>query len=204
MRSAKSCNRCSTMRFSIWPHRRQRPSQGAWPSSKRLVTTKRGLVSLSGSFRTTDSRTKGARRSPFRELSAPGRIAQVSDDPFPRDRPSFKKHRETTGPDAATERHCACAVTNRIPSTAGPGLTSRQSGLQAVTAPASGRRTQRKEPAMANSTETRTPSSPRSGAEPDRSTRLPGRKRGATIAEPGALSRTCPPVRHTPERGRPS
>ena len=57
---------------------------------------------------------------------------------------------------------------------------------------------------MANSTETRTPSSPRSGAEPDRSTRLPGRKRGATIAEPGALSRTCPPVRRTLERGRPS
>ena len=36
---------------------------------------------------------------------------------------------------------------------------------------------------MANSTETRTPSSPRSGTEPDRSTRLPGRNRGATIAE---------------------
>ncbi len=36
---------------------------------------------------------------------------------------------------------------------------------------------------MANSTETRTPSSPRSGAEPDRSIRLPGRNRGATITE---------------------
>ena len=139
----------------------------------------------------------------FRELSAPGRIVRVSGDPFPQDRPGFKKHRETTGPDAVTERHCARAATNRIPSTAGPDLTSRQSGFQAVTAPASGRRAQRKEPAMANSTETRTPSSPRSGAEPDRSIRLPGRKRGAAIAEPGAAT-TCPPVRRALERGRPS
>ena len=84
---------------------------------------------------------------------------------------------------------------------------------------------------MANSTETRTPSSPRSGAEPDRSTRLPGRKRGATIGtlrrgalplsrrrtiDVAHLSRadgqtshideptTYPPVRRTLERGRPS
>ena len=49
---------------------------------------------------------------------------------------------------------------------------------------------------MANSTETRTPSSPRSGAEPDRSIRLPGRKRGATIAElPEATGWQPHPVR---------
>ena len=49
---------------------------------------------------------------------------------------------------------------------------------------------------MANSTETRTPSSPRSGAELDRSIRLPGRKRGATIAElPEATGWQPHPVR---------
>ena len=49
---------------------------------------------------------------------------------------------------------------------------------------------------MANSTETRTPSSPRSVAEPDRSTRLPGRNRGVTIAElPEATGWQPHPVR---------